>query len=140
MMDASDMVLDDFGGGTMPTSYLPKSKKVLAAFNPIPTGHVGSRPRPVGSYMRLSLTRDTGVIWRSYYYAGGARIAMREDSDEGTEVFYILSDHLGSTSKVVQVDAVQDTVEVTAQQWYTPWGETRSRVRRDAPLWDSIYN
>jgi RHS repeat-associated protein len=48
---------------------------------------------------------------------------MREDSDSGTEVYYILTDHLGSTSKVVQVDG--SSVSVTAQQWYKPWGGVR---------------
>jgi RHS repeat-associated protein len=52
-----------------------------------------------------------------------SRIALREDSDSGTEVYYILTDHLGSTSKVVQVDG--SSVTVTAQQWYSPWGEPR---------------
>jgi RHS repeat-associated protein len=99
-------------------------KTVLAAHNQAPQGQSGSRPRPAGVYkLAFTLTRGEGVVWRSYYYAGASRIAMREDSDSGTEVYYILTDHLGSTSKVVQVDG--SSVSVTAQQWYKPWGETR---------------
>ena len=35
---------------------------------------------------QLNLARGTGVVWRSYYYAGLSRIALREDSDQGSEV------------------------------------------------------
>jgi hypothetical protein len=37
---------------------------------------------------------DTQTITRSYYYAGAQQVAMRDD---GT-LYYLLSDHLGSTS------------------------------------------
>jgi RHS repeat-associated protein len=89
-------------------------------------------PRPAGVYkLAFTLTRGEGVVWRSYYgvyteqmrSAGSSRIAMRADSDSGTEVYYILTDHLGSTGKVVQVE--DGMVTVTAQQWYSPWGESR---------------
>jgi len=73
----------------------------------------------------MLLTRPAGVIWRSYYYAGSARIAMREDSDHGSEVYYILTDHLGSTSVAFTFDE-NDQVDFISRQWYTPWGETRS--------------
>jgi RHS repeat-associated protein len=121
-----DFVVQNLGQGSMVGS------KALAALYPLPQGRAGSRPRPAGVYKALqTLTRGEGVVWRIYYgvyteqmrSAGSSRIAMRADSDSGTEVYYILTDHLGSTSKVVQVDG--SSVTVTAQQWYSPWGEER---------------
>jgi hypothetical protein len=47
---------------------------------------VKARPSLAGIYKTAPLlTRPAGVIWRSYYYSGSARIAMREDSDQGSE-------------------------------------------------------
>jgi hypothetical protein len=48
--------------------------------------------------------------------AGAGRVAMREDSDTGSEVYYILTDHLGSTSMMVYEDD-QEEIQVKAQQW-----------------------
>jgi RHS repeat-associated protein len=82
---------------------------------------VKARPRQVkGLRMQLSLVRETGVVWRSYYFAEAARIAMRQDSDAGSEVIYLFSDHLGSTS--VTYRASDGNVD---RQWYKPWGQLR---------------
>ncbi len=63
----------------------------------------------------------TGQVWRSYYYAGGQRIAMRvEGAPSNNGVFYLLSDHLGSTS--VTADANGNLVSVLR---YYPYGQTR---------------
>jgi len=40
---------------------------------------------------------QTGSAIRKYYYAGGQRVAMRENST----VYYLLTDHLGSTALTV---------------------------------------
>jgi len=40
---------------------------------------------------------QTGSTIRKYYYAGGRRVAMRENST----VYYLLTDHLGSTALTV---------------------------------------
>jgi RHS repeat-associated protein len=54
--------------------------------------------------------------FKSYYYAGGQRIAIKE----GSQVYYLLGDHLGSTS------AVADRAgNLVARTLYEPWGETR---------------
>ena len=58
----------------------------------------------------------TQVITRSYYYAGAQRVAMRED---GT-LYYLLSDHLGSTS--FTLDGSGNKV---AEQRFSPWGMSR---------------
>jgi RHS repeat-associated protein len=89
-----------------------------------PASPVKSRPRQVkGLRMQLSLVRETGVVWRSYYLAGAARIAMRQDNDAGSEVIYLFADHLGSTSATYRVGDGQ-----VERQWYKPWGEVRQSV------------
>ena len=69
----------------------------------------------IGSYYQYVIS-DTQVITRSYYYAGAQRVAMRDD---GT-LYYLLSDHLGSTS--ITLDASGNKV---AEMRYKPWGEVR---------------
>jgi len=61
--------------------------------------------------------------WRSttsnmgrYYYADGQRIAMRY----GSTVYYLLGDHLGSTTLTVTGSGAK-----YAEQRYYPWGDTR---------------
>jgi len=47
---------------------------------------------------------------------------MRVDQDSQTsQVYYLLSNHLGSTSKTVNVD----TGAVVAEMRYDPWGKVR---------------
>jgi RHS repeat-associated protein len=124
---------DDFGGGSLPVAYQPGNGKVLAVFLPpqpvmklAPSAERGQRPRLARVHpSSMLLTRPAGVIWRSYYYAGPTRIAMREDSDEGSAVYYLLTDHLGSTSVAFTFDEY-DQVDFISRQRYTPWGETRT--------------
>jgi RHS repeat-associated protein len=51
-----------------------------------------------------------------YYFAGTTRIAMRS----GTSLNFILTDHLGSTSSVVNASGQE-----VAKTLYKAWGETR---------------
>jgi hypothetical protein len=60
--------------------------------------------------------KDTETITHSYYYVGAQRVAMRDD---GT-LYYLLSDHLGSTS--LTLDASGNKV---TEERYKPWGEVR---------------
>jgi RHS repeat-associated protein len=53
---------------------------------------------------------------RKYYYARGARIAMREDST----LYWLLTDHLGSTALTIDANG-----ELKSEKRYMPWGETR---------------
>lgn len=59
--------------------------------------------------------RETVVT--NYYYANGERIAMKSDGI----IYYLFSDHLGSTTSVV----ARDTGEEISHQLYHPWGTTR---------------
>jgi RHS repeat-associated protein len=63
-------------------------------------------------------------IVRKYYYAGSQRVAMRVSGDPKLEkngLYYLLTDHLGSTSVVVKEDG-----NVQSEALYAPWGETRA--------------
>ncbi len=59
---------------------------------------------------------QTGSTIRKYYYAGGQRVAMRENST----VYYLLTDHLGSTA--ITTDGSGNRV---AELRYKAWSETR---------------
>jgi RHS repeat-associated protein len=59
----------------------------------------------------------TDGLVTKYYYAGTQRIAMRK---AGT-LNFILGDHLGSTSVIVDANG-----GLVSKQMYKPWGETRS--------------
>jgi len=59
---------------------------------------------------------QTGSTIRKYYYANGQRVAMRENST----VYYLLTDHLGSTA--ITANSSGNRV---AELRYKAWGETR---------------
>jgi RHS repeat-associated protein len=64
-----------------------------------------------------------GQLWRSYYFAGSTRVAMRVDGDpDATKngVFYLVGDHLGSTS--LTLDSNGNKI---GELRYKPFGETR---------------
>jgi len=52
----------------------------------------------------------------TYYYAGSQRIAMRDANG----VYFLLSDHLGSTSVVID-----ESGQIVEKGYYMPWGGTR---------------
>ncbi len=63
----------------------------------------------------------SGNIWRSYYYAGGQRVAMRvQDSFGNNSRYLLMGDHLGSTSVSYDVSSQTATIER-----YLPWGGLR---------------
>ena len=59
-----------------------------------------------------------GAVTRTYYYAGGQRVAMREN---GT-LFYLLGDHLGSTAYTANSSGTR-----VAELRYKAWGRRASR-------------
>jgi len=68
----------------------------------------------IGDYFEWTGSASTV---KSYYYAGGARVAVRT----GSSLNWILTDHLGSTSVVTDANGT-----LHSKQLYKPWGETRS--------------
>ena len=127
MVSAEDARLDDFGGGTLPTSLVPDRPRlagldldglkawwdraaggVRAWWATLWGGGTYASLADVGAGLRLSAVEvrqiaspPAGQVWRSYYYAGAVRVAVRERDAAGSAVHYLLSDHLGSLSEVV---------------------------------------
>jgi RHS repeat-associated protein len=84
---------------------------------PAPTGHLGERP--LAHTGRLALTNPpAGQTWRLYYNAGGQRVAMRQWVGASSVVYYLVSDHLGSTSL-----ALDSNRAVVAASRYLPYGD-----------------
>jgi RHS repeat-associated protein len=59
-------------------------------------------------------------VWKTYYFAGSQRVAMRVQDGETDEVYYLFTDHLGSTSITTDSDG-----DLYAELRYTAWGEVR---------------
>jgi RHS repeat-associated protein len=79
---------------------------VKSTINGVTTAFIGNHTE--WDVASSSLTR--------YYYAGSTRIAMRKNNT----VYYLLSDHFGSTSVTTDQNG-QNPVK----QYYLPWGEVR---------------
>jgi RHS repeat-associated protein len=92
-----------------------------AAQNATPTPTVTASPSP--TVTPTVPTPPSGAIWRKYYFAGAQRVAMRVAGDPvpaNNGVFYLLGDHLGSTSIVVNAAGTK-----IGELRYKAWGETR---------------
>jgi RHS repeat-associated protein len=73
----------------------------------------------IGAYFEW--TGNTATM-KSYYYAGGTRVAMRTGTITGT-VNYLLGDHLGSTA--LTLDSSGDRFSTNTELRYSPYGVTR---------------
>jgi hypothetical protein len=60
----------------------------------------------------------TGSTVTKYYYAGSQRVAMRT----GSTLYYLLGDHLGSTSITTNTSGA-----LVAELRYKPWGDVTVR-------------
>jgi hypothetical protein len=56
---------------------------------------------PPTSLPTVDLSHYHDPIWRFYYYAGSARIAMRIKNGPTDLVFFLFADHLGSTNVTI---------------------------------------
>jgi RHS repeat-associated protein len=131
-VNASSAVLDDFGGGTVAGgssggaifSAAPDKEQASVQLARLDTTSLRVLDDAPSALVRpLQFTPPTGQIWRSYYYAGTRRMAVRVEGDPtpaNNGVFYLLSDHLGSTG--VTTDASGTKV---AELRYYPYGQTR---------------
>jgi YD repeat-containing protein len=83
----------------------------------------------------LPLVVDTGPkppvghTWKSYYYAGSARVAMQVQDHAGgvSGVFWIYTDHLGSTTVTAN-----ELGGLISELRYKAWGEDRAKHGDDA--------
>jgi hypothetical protein len=88
-------------------------------------GHFGERH--LVQTGRLALTNPpAGQTWRLYYYtpsvssgqAPGQRVAMRQRVGTSSVVYYLVSDHLGSTSLALDINR-----NIVAESRYYPYGD-----------------
>ncbi len=95
---------------------------------------VWKRTITIGNYYEFSVVEGldtydeiTGI---NYYYAASQRIAMKSNilGIEPAEVTFLLGDHLGSTSLVVDANGTLMT-----EQRYKPFGESRYRATSGFP-------
>ena len=72
----------------------------------------------IGNYYEWTGSTST---MKSYYYAGGTRVAVRDGNSTGTDdLYWLLADHLGSTSLTTNASGTK-----TAEVRYKAWGEDR---------------
>jgi RHS repeat-associated protein len=84
-----------------------------------------------------------GQVWKSYYFQGATRLALRvQVNGVGDKVYYLLTDHLGSTTVSYRADGGE-----TRTQSYKPWGEVREEGNSlptdrtfTGQRWDSYIN
>lgn len=76
----------------------------------------------LSSVMLTTNQPQEGETWTTYYYAGGQRVAMRvlDGNESSDETFYIMRDHLGSTTVVADEEG-----DYYSELRYKPWGEVR---------------
>ena len=108
----------------------PIGSKVLAALLHVPLqvginativydgdgNRVKSTINGVTTYYVGNYHEKTGSTITKYYYAGAQRVAMRT----GSTLYYLLSDHLGSTSLTMDANG-----NVISELRYKAWGEVR---------------
>jgi hypothetical protein len=89
---------------------------------------------PAGGFIPgLPDTPPSGQVWRSYYYAGGQRVAERVAYSGGDSLYFILGDHLGSTTITTNIYG-----DLFSKTLYDPWGTVRYiRLRVDG-LWGAL--
>ncbi len=146
-INAGNAVLDDFGGGTATQASVgpdggrarglaaPAPEKgpsflsrlldwLRSLFSPAPPRAVNAHPPMAVSHAGQAAPQSAppeGQTWRTYYYAGSVRVAMRVQTNSMPDVVYYLhADHLGSTS--LTTDASGATF---SEQRYYPYGGTR---------------
>lgn len=102
--DAENRLVAVSGAASATFVYDGDGKRVKATVNGTDTAYVGN-------YYEWS-----NNSWTKYYYAGATRLAMRTSST----LYYLLGDHLGSTSIV----AISTGVKYSESR-YMPWGADR---------------
>ena len=100
-------------------------EKITALIHP--TSALSSNAQEsISAAMAMAMSQASipeGQVWKTYYYAGLQRVAMRVEGDPDSEkngVFYLLSDHLGSTSVTTDSEG-----NFKAELRYTVWGTVR---------------
>jgi YD repeat-containing protein len=77
---------------------------------------------PSVTLTQITLQPQNSIIWRFYYYAGPARIAMRIKDGTNNLVFYLFTDHLGSTNVTSDPNGLMVSLSL-----YKAWGKIFTR-------------
>jgi RHS repeat-associated protein len=105
--DAENRLTSVSGAASATFVYDGDGNRIKATFGSATTVYVGNHFEWTGSTTTM----------KKYYYAGGARVAMREGSNV---LYYILTDHLGSTAITVSNGGSE-----YGELRYYPYGGTR---------------
>jgi RHS repeat-associated protein len=71
----------------------------------------------IGNYYEVK-NPGAGQTYKKYYYAGGARVAMNDNGD----VRYFITDHLGSTTKMINANGNKYPDDNNFEIKYASWG------------------
>ena len=75
---------------------------------------------PVPTNTATPIPNLAGMAWKFYYLAGSERVAMRVIDGGSNQLYYLFTDHLGSTSEVRRADG-----SLHSRQYYRAFGEER---------------
>jgi RHS repeat-associated protein len=78
--------------------------------------------------VRLLVAPPEGTVYRSYYYAGSQRVAVRETTASESAVYYLLGDHLGSSS--ITTDSNGNKISELRYAWGDPNTDRRFTGQR----------
>ena len=137
MVNASNRLFDDFGGGTIPQGSAPSFDLAawfaqarvwlgelfggakLAALMPV---------KILTEELQTETPPPVGQVWKNYFLVRGQRVAMREYTATSSEVYFIIGDHLGSTNIVTDVNGT-----VVSKLRYSAYGEERYTETQPPP-------
>jgi len=105
--DPENRLVGVSGAATATFTYDGDGKRVKATVG-------GTTTVYIGNYLEWTGSTST---WVKYFYAGGQRVAMKK----GSTVYFLLGDHLGSTT----ITANSSTAVEVGELRYKAWGETR---------------
>jgi len=109
--DAENRMTAVSGAATATFVYDGDGNRVKGVVGGVTTTYIGNYFEPLQGRWAGSTS-----TMKKYYYAGGTRVAERK----GTTLYWLLSDHLGSTSITATSSGSK-----TAELRYKAWGETR---------------
>jgi RHS repeat-associated protein len=112
LYNAENQLVSVQNGGTTTASYTYDGDGNLVVM----TGSASTKTVRIGNHYEELFSNGTVTERRSYYFLGGARVAMRLN----TTVSYFHTDHLGSISA-----ATNSSGSLLYASLYKPWGESR---------------
>ena len=91
---ANNELFDNFGGGACTTACQGLGPQMQLALT---APHSITKSFSSISQLMVTMSVPAGQVWRTYYYENSQRVAYRESTSSGSTLYYLFSDHLGST-------------------------------------------